>query len=89
MPEMDGYEATRIIRDEKSSVRNHRVPIVAMTANAMKGDRERCLEVGMDDYIDKPINAKKFENLINWHVRNVGGKFPPQPTLPGSQTKNK
>lgn len=54
-----------------------------------QGDRERCLEVGMDDYIDKPINAKKFENLINWHVRNVGGQFPPQPTLPGSQTKNK
>ncbi|MCP4266495.1 MAG: response regulator [Candidatus Brocadiaceae bacterium] len=68
MPEMDGYEATRIIRNEKSSVRDHRIPIIAMTANAMKGDRERCLEVGMDDYIDKPINAKKFEDLINRHI---------------------
>jgi CheY-like chemotaxis protein len=89
MPEMDGYEATRIIRDEKSSVRNHRIPIIAMTANAMKGDRERCLEVGMDDYIDKPINAKKFEHLINRHVRNVSGQFSPQPSLPEPQTKNK
>ncbi len=72
MPEMDGYEATRIIRDEKSSVRDHRIPIIAMTANAMKGDRERCLDVGMDDYIDKPINAKKFEILINRHICNGG-----------------
>ncbi len=68
MPEMDGYEATRIIRNEKSSVRDHRIPIIAMTANAMKGDRERCLDVGMDDYIDKPINAEKFEILINRHI---------------------
>jgi len=75
MPEMDGYEATRRIRDETSSVRDHKIPIIAMTANAMKGDRERCLEVGMDDYIDKPINAKKFEHLINRYVRNVDGQF--------------
>ena len=68
MPEMDGYEATRIIRDSKSSVRDHGIPIIAMTANAMKGDREKCLAVGMDDYIDKPINAEKFENMINGHL---------------------
>jgi two-component system, sensor histidine kinase and response regulator len=55
MPEMDGLEATRKIRDSGSAVRNHLVPVIAMTASAMKGDREMCLEAGMDDYISKPI----------------------------------
>jgi len=64
MPEMDGYEATRAIRDENSTVRNHSIPIVAMTANAMKGDREKCLESGMDDYITKPINVQKLADVI-------------------------
>ncbi len=60
MPEMDGFEATAAIRDASSTVINHGVPIVAMTANAMKGDRDRCLESGMDDYLTKPV---KKENL--------------------------
>ncbi len=64
MPEMDGYEATRAIRDMSTEVRNHRIPIIAMTANALKGDREKCLEAGMDDYISKPINAQKLANTI-------------------------
>ena len=51
MPEMDGLEATRRIRDPESAVRNHDIPIIAMTAHAMQGDRERCLEAGMDDYV--------------------------------------
>ncbi|MBF0395418.1 MAG: AAA family ATPase [Desulfobacterales bacterium] len=55
MPEMDGMEATRIIRDANSKVLNHKIPIVAMTARAMKEDHEKCIEVGMDDYISKPI----------------------------------
>ncbi len=70
MPEMDGYEATKIIRDEKSSVRDHKIPIIAMTANAMKGDREKCLNVGMDDYVTKPINIQKFDDVISRHIRN-------------------
>ncbi|MFH0945075.1 MAG: response regulator [Planctomycetota bacterium] len=64
MPEMDGYEATRSIRDPNSPVRNHDVYIVAMTANAMKGDREACLASGMNDYIAKPINAQELVDSL-------------------------
>ncbi len=70
MPEMDGYEATRKIRDENSSVRNHRIPIIAMTANAVNGDRQKCLDAGMDDYIAKPINRQEFTNVIKRYLRN-------------------
>ena len=65
MPEMDGFEATRRIRDAASGVRNPRIPIIAMTAHAMKGDRERCLEAGMDDYLTKPINPKEVAEAIS------------------------
>ncbi len=52
---MDGFEAARIIRTQCSGVLDHNVPIVAMTANAMKEDRDKCLESGMDDYVPKPV----------------------------------
>ncbi len=68
MPEMDGYETTRTIRDGNSAVRNHDIPIIAMTANAMKGDREKCLEAGMDDYVSKPINVKKLADAIGRYL---------------------
>ncbi len=68
MPEMDGYEATRIIRDPGSNVRNHDVPIVAMTAHAMKGDREKCIEAGMDDYISKPIRPEKLGQMMDKYL---------------------
>ncbi len=64
MPEMDGYEATRSIRDPRTDVRNHSIPMVAMTANAMKGDKEKCIEAGMDDYVSKPIDAKELSEAI-------------------------
>jgi PAS domain S-box-containing protein len=63
MPEMGGFEATGHIRAREFDSRRH-IPIVAMTANAMKGDRERCLEAGMDDYISKPIRAEELFRLL-------------------------
>jgi len=77
MPVMDGYEATRIIRNPKSKVRDHQVTIVAMTANVMKGDRQKCLDVGMNDFIGKPLNNSDLEKiLLKWlkkskHITNT------------------
>ncbi len=64
MPVMDGFEATRRIRDPQSRVLNHNVPIIAMTANALQGDRELCLEAGMNDYISKPIEPEKLSGAL-------------------------
>ncbi len=64
MPIMDGFEATKIIRDPQSKVIMHDIPIVAMTAHAMTGDRERCLEAGMDDYVSKPISPDNLSKAI-------------------------
>jgi CheY-like chemotaxis protein len=67
MPDMDGLQATRVIRDQG----HHRMPIVAMTAHAMKGDREKCLEAGMSDYITKPIRRQQVFELIQKWVFNT------------------
>jgi len=64
MPEMDGYEATRLIRNAPAGAVNPRVPIVAVTASAMPGDRERCLRAGMDDYIAKPIEPDELAQML-------------------------
>ena len=64
MPEMDGFEATYIIRDPQSSVLNHEVPVIAMTAHAMDGDREKCIQAGMDDYISKPVKPETLTRMI-------------------------
>jgi len=65
MPVMDGFAATHAIRNLSSNVKD--IPIIAMTANAMQGDREKCLEAGMDDYISKPVDIKTIEKaLVFW-----------------------
>jgi len=64
MPEMDGLEATGIIRDPSSKVLDHNVRIIAMTAHAMKGDRQRCRAAGMDDYVTKPIDRQHLQQAV-------------------------
>jgi CheY-like chemotaxis protein len=63
MPEMDGFETTAVIRAREKSTGRH-IPIVAMTAHAMKGDRERCLQAGMDGYVAKPIQAAELLRAV-------------------------
>lgn len=64
MPEMDGYEATRVIRNPESPVKNHQIIVIAMTAHAMEGEREKCLLSGMNDYISKPVTMRDLEKML-------------------------
>ena len=75
MPEMDGFEATALIRDPSSKVLNHAVPIIALTANAMKKDRDECLAAGMDDYLSKPLKKAELAEVIGkWLKLEYEGK---------------
>ena len=74
MPEMDGLEATAIIRANEKTSGSH-IPIIAMTAHAMIGDREQCLEAGMDGYLSKPISAQEVSRAINAALACRSGKL--------------
>jgi two-component system, sensor histidine kinase and response regulator len=69
MPEMNGYEATQKIRQLELRL-GRRTPIIAMTANAMQGDREKCLEAGMDDYIAKPVTGEQIQTVLSKWVKD-------------------
>ena len=93
MPVMDGYEATKAIRnleielskigDKKDSAKSERIPIIAMTAHALKGYKEKCLEVGMDDYITKPFRRKELLTVVNKWSRLSSIKVKRFPTRRG------
>ncbi len=71
MPEMDGYEATDLIRNWERNNSRRRTPIIALTANAVKGDEQRCLDAGMDAYCSKPINPQALQQTIEfWYRRS-------------------
>jgi CheY-like chemotaxis protein/HPt (histidine-containing phosphotransfer) domain-containing protein len=70
MPVMDGYEATRQIRNPRSAVPNHAAPIIAMTANAVRGDREKCLQAGMNDYMAKPASLQTLADVLEKWLPN-------------------
>jgi PAS domain S-box-containing protein len=79
MPEMDGYEATRIIRRQGSKALNPGIPIIAMTALAMQGDREKCIQAGMNDFIAKPVKRRELaEMLDSWLDLTMSNNLPPE-----------
>ncbi|HWA16055.1 MAG TPA: response regulator, partial [Gemmatimonadales bacterium] len=81
MPEMDGFEATAAIRAREKMTGGHLV-IVAMTAHAMQGDRDRCIQAGMDDYITKPVRRDALEATLRRWLSSVGGGNEPSNTWP-------
>jgi two-component system sensor histidine kinase/response regulator len=68
MPQMDGFQATREIRNPKSRVINHKVPIIALTVNATKEDRDKCLKAGMDDYMAKPFKPQLLADILKKYL---------------------
>ena len=64
LPEMDGYEITKFIRENEKKTKEH-VPIIALTANALENDRDKCINAGMDDYLAKPFTAQELYTVMD------------------------
>ena len=78
MPEMDGYEATRRIRERRTGTRNPHIPIIALTADAMSGDRDKCLQAGMSDYLAKPVEPRQLADVLEkWLIPPAGSEARP------------
>ena len=69
MPVMDGYEATKIIRNSNSAVLRHDAPIIAVTANSSDENREKCYKAGMNDFISKPVSLEKIQTISSYALR--------------------
>ncbi|MGA2983356.1 MAG: PAS domain S-box protein [Terriglobia bacterium] len=83
MPEMDGYEATRRIRQRGTGARNPHIPIIALTADAITGDRDKCLQAGMSDYLAKPVEPRQLADLLGkWLIPPATGGEMDQPADP-------
>jgi CheY-like chemotaxis protein/HPt (histidine-containing phosphotransfer) domain-containing protein len=85
MPEMDGLDATRAIRNPQSAVLDHHLPIIALTAHAMQGDRDKCLAAGMSDYLSKPTTPQALlEKLNHWlpAEQPIPSELAPKPLIP-------
>ncbi|HEY3281297.1 MAG TPA: ATP-binding protein, partial [Armatimonadota bacterium] len=89
MPEMDGYEASRALRAREAATGEHAL-VIAMTANAMHGDRERCLDAGMDDYISKPLETHRIRQVLSHWIASSRREAPvgdrPRATEPAQQS---
>lgn len=72
MPGIDGFEATHFIRQWEKETGGKHIPVIGMTAHALAGDRERCLNAGMDDYIAKPFHPDDFKNKMDQQLRTRG-----------------
>lgn len=82
MPQMDGYEATEVIRAQEKYRGEQHTPIIALTANALSGDRERCLTAGMDDYVSKPFNQHRITRILEvWLPKELHQKTSIEPPL--------
>ncbi len=82
MPEMDGFEATRRVRDTMTVALDPRIPIVAVTASAMAADREDCIASGMDDYLSKPVEPERLAQVLDRWLRPAGHEEPADTDAP-------
>jgi len=86
MPVLNGYETTAEIRDHSSNVRNHAIPVIALTANAMWEDRDKCLAAGMDDYLSKPLEVVELLATVKKWLPFVSGGVSAQSSRKGTGT---